>query len=62
MSQVFARYAKDLLEKGEKTTVLAYFQLCGKFWTSKGSADTLKKWTDEVKAGKTPDFGGNLFY
>ena len=52
--------AKDLLAKGEKDTVLAYFELCGKFWTM--GADRLKQWAEEVKNGATPDFGANLVY
>jgi ATP/maltotriose-dependent transcriptional regulator MalT len=54
--------ANDLLNKGEKDTVVAYFQLCGNFWTlSRGPSD-LKTWTEEVKAGQIPHFGGNLYY
>ena len=52
--------AKDLLAKGEKDTVLAYFDLCGKFWAM--GADRLKQWAEEVKKGATPDFGANLVY
>lgn len=52
--------AKDLLAKGEKDAVLAYFELCGKFW-SMGTA-RLKQWTEDVKKGATPDFGANLVY
>lgn len=50
--------ARDLLEKGERDTVLQYFERCGKFW----QADSLKQWTDEVTAGRTPNFGANLIY
>jgi len=52
--------AKELLAKGEKDTVLAYFELCGKFW--KMGADKLKLWTEAVKKGAAPDFGANLVY
>ena len=52
--------AKDLLEKGEKETVLQYFDLCRKFWSMGG--DKLDQWTKDVKAGQTPDFGANLVY
>ena len=52
--------AKDLLEAGEKETVLQYFELCRKFWTSHG--ETLDDWTKEVKAGQVPQFGANLVY
>jgi tetratricopeptide (TPR) repeat protein len=52
--------AKDLLEKGERETVLQYFELCRKFWSM--GQDTLTQWTKDVKAGQTPDFGANLVY
>jgi hypothetical protein len=46
--------ARDLLEKGERATVLEYFGLCRKFWkTDRGRLD---EWTDAVKAGEMPDF------
>ena len=50
--------AKDLLEKGDRQTVLEYLDLCRKFW-SNGSAQ-LTQWTQQIKDGKTPDFKGNL--
>ncbi len=50
--------AKELLEKGERQAVLEYFKLCGTFW-KKGD---LEAWTQEVQAGKIPDFGANLEY
>lgn len=50
--------AKELLEKGEKATVLKYFELCGKFWNSK----KLDEWKADVNAGRVPDFGANLVY
>jgi len=52
--------AKDLLEKGERDTVLQYFELCRKFWTMDYSK--LDDWSQDVKAGKIPDFGANLVY
>jgi hypothetical protein len=55
--------AKDLLENGDPRAteaVLAYFELCRKFWTL-GNAK-LDYWTDEVRAGRVPDFGANLLY
>lgn len=52
--------AKELLEKGEKDVVLEYFELCRKFWENMHGE--LDKWIDEVKKGKIPDFGGNLYY
>ena len=52
--------AKELLEKGEKETVLKYFESCAKFWAL--GKTRLSGWTLEVKAGKIPDFGANLRY
>jgi hypothetical protein len=52
--------AKDLLEKGERDTVLEYFMLCRKFW--KMDYGKLDKWMQEVMDGKTPDFAANLLY
>jgi hypothetical protein len=52
--------AKDLLEKGERKAVLEYFELCRKFW--KMDNGRLSDWSQEVKAGKVPDFGANLVY
>ena len=46
--------AKDLLEKGERDTVLQYFELCRKFWTM--DYGKLDDWRQEVKAGKIPGF------
>jgi hypothetical protein len=48
--------AKDLLEKGERQSVLDYFALCGKFWNS----GRLDEWSQQVTEGKVPDFGANL--
>src|SRR5258708_155747 len=42
--------AKDLLEKGERQTVLQYFELCGKFW----KRNELKDWANQVRAGEAP--------
>jgi hypothetical protein len=52
--------ARDLLQKGERDTVLQYFELCRKFW--KMDFGKLDGWSGEVKAGKLPDFGANLVY
>lgn len=48
--------AKDLLEKGERQSVLDYFALCRKFWNS----GRLDEWSQQVQEGKIPDFGPNL--
>lgn len=52
------RLAADLLERGEREVVLEYFELCATFWRN----EKLKDWAALVKGGRTPDFGGNLFY
>jgi len=52
--------AKDLLEKGERDTVLQYFELCRKFWSM--DYGKLNEWSKEVKAGQIPNFGANLVY
>lgn len=52
--------AKDLIQVGERKTVLQYFDLCRKFW-SMGN-DKLTQWSKDVKADKVPDFGANLYY
>jgi len=52
--------AQDLLEKGERDVVLEYFELCRKFWQM--DRGRLDQWGQDVKAGKTPDFGANLVY
>jgi hypothetical protein len=52
--------AKELLEHGEHETVLRYFELCRSFWQS--NFGQLDQWTQEVRAGKIPEFGANLVY
>ena len=54
--------AKELLEKGETNAVLEFFQECEKFWPRYGGENKTAKWTTEVKEGKTPDFGANLYF
>jgi tetratricopeptide (TPR) repeat protein len=52
--------ARDLLERGETSSVLKFFELCGKFWKMGG--DRLATWAAEVQAGRVPQFGANLRY
>lgn len=47
------RLAQDLLERGERETVLEYLKLCRRFWEHSG--DLLDQWSQAIKAGKTPD-------
>jgi len=51
--------AKELLEKGERKSVLEYFQLCASFWTNRTELD---QWSATVKGGGIPNFGANLAY
>lgn len=52
--------AKELLEHGEKTTVIEYLQLCKKFWTY--PRNPLDEWIRAIQAGQQPDFSPNLNY
>jgi hypothetical protein len=52
--------AKELLEKGETTTVLVYLDLCAKFWRSDFGA--VSTWKKLIAEGKQPNFLANLFY
>jgi hypothetical protein len=52
--------ALALMKAGHEKAVLQYFELCRVFW--KRGGPSLDKWTAEVKEGRTPQFGGNLFY
>jgi len=52
--------AKDLIEKGERDTVVEYFEACRKFWRM--DRGRLDDWIALVKGGETPYFGGNLRY
>lgn len=52
--------AKELLEKGQSEAVLHYLELCEHFW--EGHRQQLDEWRDEIRKGKTPDFGANLRY
>jgi class 3 adenylate cyclase len=52
--------ANDLLQKGERDTVLEFFALCGTFWTS--GSQKLASWADTVRNGGVPNFVANLAY
>lgn len=52
--------AQELLAAGEKETVLAYLELCRKFWTNEGGR--LNRWRKDVEENRLPDFGANLVY
>lgn len=44
--------ARELLEKGERKTVLAYLKACGKFWEDERQV----RWAKTVADGGTPDW------
>jgi hypothetical protein len=50
--------AKELLDKGEKDTVLKYLDLCGDFWMA--GKKELAAWKKSIEAGERPDFAGSL--
>jgi tetratricopeptide (TPR) repeat protein len=52
--------AKELFEKGERKSVLEYFDLCGKFWAD--DEKKLDQWRSAVTSGSGPNFGPNLQY
>ncbi len=55
--------ARELLERGEKDTVLTYLDLCAKFWLLKSEAGKLGKWKTTIQNGEIPDFrfsGGQM--
>ncbi len=47
--------AKQLLERGERETVIEYFDLCAKFWEREDGR--LEGWKDAVRRGAAPNFG-----
>jgi hypothetical protein len=46
--------AKELVEKGEKQSVIEYLRLCETFW--KGNTQLLQQWIAEIEQGHHPDF------
>lgn len=52
--------AKALLERGERDVVIAYFDLCARFWRSEDGR--LTEWKTAAAAGRIPNFGANLRY
>ena len=52
--------AKELLEAGERDTVLAYFDACSRFWEH--DYGQLASWRKTVVDGGYPDFKANLLY
>ena len=52
--------AKEMIEKGERETVIEYFDLCAKFWEMENGK--LEQWKNIVKQGGMPNFGANTIY
>jgi len=52
--------ARDLLQKNDSATVIAYLDECRSFW--KLEQGRLAKWIDMAQRGVMPDFGANLVY
>jgi hypothetical protein len=52
--------ALELLQTGHKECVLEYLVLCEKFWET--GKRQLHSWSDDIKSGRQPLFGANLFY
>jgi hypothetical protein len=52
--------AKELIEKDERDTVIAYLEACKKFWEMDNGR--LQNWIATTKGGGMPDFGANLVY
>ncbi|MFA6242397.1 MAG: hypothetical protein WC655_15790 [Candidatus Hydrogenedentales bacterium] len=52
--------AQELIAQGERTVIIEYFDLCGKFW--KFGAERLAEWKANVEKDITPDFGPNMIY
>jgi len=50
--------AYELLNRGERSTVVSYFDLCRKFWPR----SELSEWRKIVLEGGKPDFGANMVY
>lgn len=50
--------ARELLDKGEKETVIEYFELCKRFWEMDNGR--LDSWITSIKGGRKPHFGVNL--
>ena len=52
--------AQDLLNVGERDTVLEFLNSCRRFW--KMDYGKLDEWAGTIKRGAVPDFGANLLY
>ena len=52
--------ALELLRRGDRDAVLAYFDLCRRFWEL--GKEMLDEWTVAVGQGQEPNFGPNVSY
>jgi tetratricopeptide (TPR) repeat protein len=50
--------AKELLERGERESVVRYLDACGAFWPNR----LRTQWIQTITSGGTPNFGANLTY
>jgi len=48
--------AKELIERGERETVLEYLEICLKMWPR--GENVLRIWIADIKNGRTPNLGG----
>lgn len=53
-------FAKEMLEAGEKESVLEYLRLCGTFWAM--GHDQLEVWDKMIRENRASHFGANLLY
>ena len=51
--------ARDLCEKGESAAVIDYMSNCKRFWKDHGGC--LDVWINDVRGGRIPRFGNNLY-
>jgi hypothetical protein len=52
--------AKDLLEAGDRKTVIEFIEASRKSWTSNGGRP--EAWERTIRVGGIPNFGPNLLY
>jgi len=58
IDEPFFRLAKELIEKGERDTVIEYFDLCAKFWTS--DRGKLQQMTREIGLDEVIPVAGTI--
>jgi hypothetical protein len=58
--QPFMSLAKELLEEGEKDTVIEYLRSCDDHWIDENH--TFCQWIHKIENGQVPEFGAKLLY